>query len=193
MYALGRLCITWAALDRQLTDLLGDVLGVSRGAAATLGMVENVAPRCEALKKLSYERGYQPEWCELFEKLMDNVVKLASERNRFVHDFWAVSEGSLERLDKRARFESLGAGFGKKLVFETWHKHLPREVDELCVRVATTILLIQVARKDVLNVSGRGPLPEPTLLSKLRDMIVPQEHSPPAKKARGRPPQPSAE
>lgn len=61
MYALGRLCITWAALDRHLTDLLGDVLGVSRGAAATLGMVENVAPRCEALKKLSYERCYQPE------------------------------------------------------------------------------------------------------------------------------------
>jgi hypothetical protein len=153
-------------------------------------MQENVAPRCETLKKLAYERGYQREWCELLGKLLDNIVNnIGRRRNRFVHDYWTTAEGELERLDKRARLESQGADMGKGLVFETWHKHLPEEVTNLTVEVTKAIIFVQMARSDVLNRSGRGPLPEPTSLGKMAALIVPPAPPPPEPSKPPPPPQ----
>ena len=186
--ALGVLCITWATLDRHLTDLLADMVPCTRKAAACLAMADNVAPRCETIKKLAYEKGFQDEWCETLGAGLDNILNLARSRNRFVHDYWAVQEGQLERLDKRALVKSKGAKLGKELVFETWHKHLPEEVSDLSVKVAQAIVFIQVARLDAQSEHG-VPLQEPTMLKRMGYAIAnPKQTQPSAPKQR-RPPQ----
>lgn len=151
MLALGRLCVTWATLDRHLTELISAYTGLSSSmTACVVAASDNIAPRCEILRLLAAESTPSPEWQSDFMMMVDIIrQQLAPLRNRFVHDYWTLSEGTLQRLESKASAKRPQAMQPHQLTFQRWHDHQPSEVDNLAVRVASIILVVRVAQADV--------------------------------------------
>ena len=151
MLALGRLCVVWAYIDRLLNDLIQAFLGCSHGQAAIIGTeADNASARCRMLQKLAVEASPDDEWRDLFLALMKRLLdEQGPKRNRYIHDYWTASNGSLERMDRRAAVKRLQARQPPQPVFNTWQVTPPEDVEHLSVDLTITALALQTAIKDV--------------------------------------------
>ena len=175
--ALGRLCVAWAVLDRQLNDLLAILLGCSSAAAACIASSNDaVAPRCEMMRKLVYEKPRDVEWIGLFVNLMNLISQdLASKRNRFVHDYWSFTEGTLKRLDRRANISRAQSRTPIALAWDTEHVTAPDEVDLLRGRIEDASFRLHCAQRDLETWAQGERLAGPPLLARTRDHFALQD------------------
>jgi hypothetical protein len=178
MLALGRLCITWAFLDRQLNDALTELLGCSAAQAACIANeATDVAERCRILKTLCYVDGPGGEWRETFERLLNRIEnELAPLRNRYVHDYWKLTDEALERMDRRARLGKPQSFQEKQITFDTTHVTPHNEVGDFSVKVAIAMSGLHFALLDLTNWRA-GSFPErPRLLAWAQAEKLPKLH-----------------
>jgi hypothetical protein len=101
--ALGRLCVAWAFVDRQLNDLIQYMIGCSDASAASIATVaDGTASRCNLIKLLNHERPISEGWTAALHKLISEIQEVAQVRNRYVHDRWELTDDSIVRIDRRA-------------------------------------------------------------------------------------------
>ena len=170
--ALGRLCVAWATVDRQLNDLMGALIGCSPAATASItSTADGVSARCDILARLAYENPVSEDWPELFGKLVQRVTQLSAKRNRYVHDYWAFTKGTLVRMDRRASAKRPQSRQPVKLTYDTEHVTAPGEVDRLAEEIGKTAFILHAALRDVRD--WRGPhrwRVSPTLLGRALDL-----------------------
>lgn len=148
--ALGRLCVAWATIDRQLNDLLGAMIGCSPAVTACITTgTDSVTARCEILGRLAHEDPVSEDWPQLFAKLLKRVGEQAGKRNRYVHDFWGLSKGTLVRMDRRAFAKKPQSRQPMKIVFDTEHVTPPDEVDQLTEEIGKTAFMLHAALREV--------------------------------------------
>ncbi len=176
MLALGRLCIVWAYIDRLLNDLIQAFLSCTHAQAAIIGTeADNAAARCRMLQNLAMEASPTDEWRDVFLALMKRLLKdQGPKRNRYVHDYWTVASGTLERMDRRASVKSAQAHQPRKLVFNTWQATPPEEVENLTVDLTITALALQTAIADLTTWKREGRLPGRALLIQMGLVRVPR-------------------
>ncbi len=154
--ALGRLCVAWATVDRQLNDLLSALIGCSPAATACITTtVDGVAARCDIMGRLAYENPVSDEWPSLFVRLLTNVNVLAGKRNRYVHDFWGYTRGTLVRMDRRAFAKRPQSRQPVQLTYDAEHVTPPGEVDRLTEEIGKTAFILHAALRDLKD--WRGP------------------------------------
>lgn len=159
MLALGRLCIVWAYIDRLLNDAIQAVLGCTHGQAASIGTeAHNVASRCRLLRLLAFEADLPDEWRKVFLALLDRIGAQGERRNRYVHDYWTVADGTLEKMDRRASVRKAQAGEAPQLMFNTWQATPPGDVNNLSADLTLTALCLQTAIADLTTWKREGQL-----------------------------------
>ena len=165
MTELGRLCVVWAYIDRLLNDVIQAVLGCTHGQAASIGTeANNVASRCRLLRLLIVEATMPDDWRDAFLALLKRIGAQGEMRNRYVHDYWTLAEGTLEMMDRRAFVRTPQGQEAPHLVFNTWQATPPGDVHNLCVDLTLTALCLQTSIADLTTwrregqLSGRGLL-----------------------------------
>lgn len=151
--ALGRLCVAWAELNRNITNLTSVLIG--RGPEVTACIFpgsENMKPRCETVKKLVALNppGETDEWREGLTSLMNHVLNnLAPRRNRYVHDEWLAGADSASRYDASARVEKEHASRERGVSFGRWHlddspnvENLTSELGEIVAQLTLTVVAL---------------------------------------------------
>jgi len=173
MIALGRLCVTWSYMERLLNETLPPLLGCSDAQAAVIATeMSGTSTICNMLKTLAYADAPSPEWRDSFEKVLNQISgELAPIRNRYVHDYWTLSEGSIERLDQRAKLQKPQAFKDKGLHFNSWHTAKPGEIDDLSAKAAIFIMILYAARSDLIKWRQLGKTPERLLLLGVENML----------------------
>ncbi len=165
---LGRLCMTWAALDHQLDALFQPLLECSRKqVAALVGNIDNTAMRCEMLKRLIWVEAPSEAWREWFVKVLDRTSgELASVRNRYVHDTWSIIGQPFTRTDRRAKVLQIQAHQPPQLVFDTKHAAAPGEVEKFVMAVSSVLAALAFATQDLRHwrKTGRPIEPSPQLI-----------------------------
>lgn len=131
--ALGRLCITWAVLNRHLTDLASVLIGAGPEiTAAIYSGNETLGPRCEAIKKLVVVRPPSEKWQEKLTALVEQIqFQIGPLRNRFVHDEWHDGQDGITRIDFRTSLEKAQAHQKKTLRSARWHHDEAERVEQL--------------------------------------------------------------
>ena len=104
------------------------------------------------------------EWRATLERVAKRLLKQGEKRNRYVHDYWTLTSGSLERLERKAAVRKAQAFQTPKLVFDTKHVTPPGDVDQLAVDYAVTAVCLVGAMKDLEAWKRVGRLPPPSLL-----------------------------
>jgi len=138
--SLGELCVSWAVLDRKLTDV-ASVL-INRGpevAACVFSSGENLKPRCEAIKKLVLIEPLfsESEWPARLTELVNTIQnKVAPRRNRFVHDEWYVGADEIVRVQLGSRVHK-EPHKSAELRYAQFHRSSTGEVDALIREVKT--------------------------------------------------------
>lgn len=164
---LGKLCVTWAFVDRQLNDLLRAMLGCSEGAAASVSTsADSVGARINIIRLLNGERPISPDWTSAFDTLLNSINNCAKLRNRFVHDRWELSDGGLVRIDRRARTKKPQSRKPIVLEFDTEYVTDPGEVENLITKVGKIIFALHCAIRDQEDwrSSDTGMIGRPLLL-----------------------------
>jgi hypothetical protein len=164
--ALGKLCVAWAIVDRQLNDLLGALLGSSPTATACLAStVDAVGARCDIMRRLIHEDPLTEEWVTLCTKMLVTVSDdLAARRNRYVHDYWSLTEGTLVRLDRRVIAKRPQSRQPVKLSFDSEHATPPDAIERLTEEIGQMVFLLHVAARDVRDWKKHRFRPTPPLL-----------------------------
>lgn len=180
---LGRLCISWAALDHELDSLFRPLLQCSaEQIAALVGNIDNTAARCEMLRRLIFVEAPSEPWREWFVGLIDRITnELGPMRNRYIHDAWSVFSQPLVRRDRRALVKQAQSRQPPKLVFNTEHVAEPGEVERFTSAVSTVLAAVAFAAIDLRRWRQTGkPLePEPRLIpasKKHARHLTPREH-----------------
>lgn len=165
MLALGRLCVVSAYVDRLLTDLIQVFLGCTDAQAAIIGTEnDKAAARCNIIKKLAAEASPSPEWRVALDQTIKRLLSYGEKRNRYVHDCWSLTSGSLERLERRATVRKPQSFELSELTFDTRHVTPPDEVTDVAVQYAITAVCLLGATKDLETWKLEGNLPKPSLL-----------------------------
>lgn len=169
---IGLLCIAWAALDRQLVELISAVTPVSKEVALIIAP-EVIAQRCEMIKRLTFTRKMQEELRDSLTSLMDKIGQdIGKRRNRFVHDGWQIAEGLATRLDKRVFIRKPKSFSAAKLEYETRYDYTPEQVEDLCWEVSVASVCVSAAISDLAREAsadaGLHPPVSPSLTGWLR-------------------------
>jgi hypothetical protein len=165
MMALGRLCVVSAYVDRLLTDLIQVFLGCTDAQAAVIAtQTERIAARCNMIKHLAAADPPSTEWREAIVRVVNRLQTQGEQRNRFVHDQWSLTSGSLERLDRRTSVKKRQAREAPQLEFDTKHITPVGEVDQLAAEYALTAICLLGATKDLEFWRHEGRLPERSML-----------------------------
>lgn len=166
MLAIGRLCVTWALLDRYLSDCVAILLDCSAAQAACITTeTRDVSERCRLLKTLSYLEAPSKEWRSVFERVLDHISNtLGPKRNRYVHDYWKPTGAALERISRIAKIAKPQAFKEKELTFETTHATPYNEVDDFTARLTVTLSGLHLALIDLRNWRAGRALESPLLL-----------------------------
>lgn len=170
--ALGRLCVAWATIDRQLNDLLGAMIGCTPATTAciTTGS-ESVSARCDIMRRLVHLEPLDEAWAGHVKKLLDLVSNdLAPKRNRLIHDYWSFSDGTIVRLDRRALTAKPEAKAQIELTYDTEHVTPPDEADNLTERVGQAAFMLHCALRDVRDWKEHRWRVSPPLLSRAFDL-----------------------
>ena len=148
--ALGRLCVAWAVINRQLNDLLGALTRATPAAVACItSSIDAVGSRCEMVRKLGYEDPISPEWAQLLDKTTIHIAQeLAPRCNRYVHDYWCVDEGALRAPDRRARVRRAQSRQPIDLTFDVDQVTPTDAVDQLRTEVGQATFMPHAALRD---------------------------------------------
>lgn len=170
--ALGRLCVSWSVVDRQLNDLLAAFTKASPAAVACItSSIDAVGSRCEMLRKLGYEDAVGDEWSTAFDKLMVRLSQdLAPQRNRYVHDYWSMTDGALRVLDRRARVGRGQSRESAKLTYDAEGVVPVDAVDRLCEEVGQMAFMLHAALRDVRDWRRSRQRAIPPLLCRAYDL-----------------------
>lgn len=164
--SLGRLCVAWAVVDRQLNDLIAAFTKASPASIACItSSIDAVGTRCEMLRKLGFEDPISEEWASEFERTMWHLSQtIAPKRNRYVHDYWFLSEGTLKRLERRARAKKAQSRKPNELSFDTESIMPVDAVDQLTSEVGQMVFLLHAALRDIRTWRQSRRRTEPPLL-----------------------------
>ncbi len=161
MIALGRLCVSWAYMERLMNDILPTLMGCSEKQGAVIATeTSTTVGRCQLLANLAYADAPSADWRDRFVDLMNYIRNdLAPPRNRYIHDYWTLSEGAMERLDQRVKIAKADSFQIKELTYNSWHTAKPGEIDDLATKVTIVILTLHFVRSDLheWRESGRQP------------------------------------
>lgn len=170
--ALGRLCVAWATIDRQLNDLLGAMIGCAPATTACITTgTESVSARCDIMTRLVHIEPLSDAWASNVKKLLNHVSgDLAPKRNRLIHDYWSFADGTIVRLDRRASTAKQQSRKEIELTYDTEHVTPPDEVDKLTERVGQAAFLLHCAIRDVRDWKEHRWRVSPPLLSRAFDL-----------------------
>lgn len=173
MLSLGRLCVTWAYLDRLLNDGIRAYLGCTPAQAAIIGTeADGVASRCKILCNLAYESSPSSDWCDEYVKILRDIQgNLSPMRNRYVHDHWKLTAGTLEKLDRRVSTKKGQSFQPPTLVFDTSQAVGIEDVDTLSVKVSGAAVYLRIANLDISRWKRGETPPRLTLLFVKRHML----------------------
>lgn len=181
--SIGRLCMTWAALDRTVDDLFEPILQCSAAQVASIiTNIENISGRCDILKRLLVNDAPSEDYRVWLAGLLGRVSgELAPLRNRYVHDHWTVTNLEIVRLDKRAKIAKPQSRERDTLLFDTRHVTDPDDIDKLTARITLVLAMLAFAEYDLGVWRQTGlplkPHPQYTEASKPNARYrTPQEH-----------------
>ncbi|WP_257543529.1 hypothetical protein [Sphingopyxis sp. DBS4] len=102
---IGEVCMIWAAIDNDITELMMYVLETGPDQAAILNTaLREVAPRCTVLERLLIASSYDEEWvdwlCRMLAKTRDD---LSPRRNRYVHDRWFIGMEAMQKRNSQVK------------------------------------------------------------------------------------------
>lgn len=161
--SLGRLCMTWAALDRTLDRLFEPILRCEPSEVASiLTNIENISSRCDILIRLLVNDAPGKEYRTWLTALIRRVSgELAPLRNRYVHDHWEVSDVQIIGTDKRAKIGKAQSRLPETLSFDTRHVTNPEDVDKLTARITAVLVGLAFAEIDLRQWRKTGQHLEP--------------------------------
>lgn len=169
--ALGKLCVAWAFIDRQLNDLVQAMLGCSAAAAASVATItDSVAGRSKITRLLNAERPISDAWTDAFHTLLKELDRVAQLRNRLVHDRWELTSEGLIRIDRRASTRKAQSRKPIVLEFDTEHATRPEEVTELISEIGKIAFVLHCALRDQEDWRREATLVEPPLLIRAGDL-----------------------
>lgn len=143
--AVGNLASAWAGLDHRVDELFEPLLNCSEEKVACI-TVENIATRCEMLKKLLHTERLPSKWTAWVEGLLNRTAnELAPLRNRFIHDSWGMSKTGFLRIDKRAKVGKVQSRQRPKLTYKTEHPTSVEDVYKLTMCVGTVSFALWAA------------------------------------------------
>ena len=150
--AIGKLCASWARLDRDLNRLLSALLSCNPlQTAAIATQIDNVAGRCRLIRHLLYTIPGQKWWRDEVEKLITAIEqKISSKRNRYVHDSWVINDEKLfVKIDRRARLEKVQFIDSKMLTYDAKDQISAEDIHELHYNVIIAIACIEDVISDI--------------------------------------------
>jgi hypothetical protein len=149
--AIGELCISWAALDHAIDELLEPLLNRDRQIIACISSsLDKLGPRVEISKRLIVHEGLSEQWQDWFSDIFSRITdEIAPLRNRYVHDRWRMKRGEMLRIDSRAVVKRVQAHQPKTLVLDAVHVTPVDEVDRLRANVETVTYAINIASYDL--------------------------------------------
>lgn len=145
--ALGRLCITWAVLNRHLTDLISVYIGQGPEITAALySGNETLFARCEALKKLILVRPLTEKWDAQLTALAGTIMQpLGRDRNRYVHDEWHDGDLGIVRIDFRTTREQPQSRQKMRLRSVQWYHDEAEKVRRLSDEIEIVTYQLHIA------------------------------------------------
>lgn len=150
--AIGKLCASWALLDRELNRLLAVMLNCdAKQIAAIATQVDNVAARCRLIRHLIYTIPGQKWWRDDFEKVLTIIEqKISAKRNRYVHDSWTVDDEKMwVKTDRRSKLETVQKINSKILTFDDKQKVARDEIGQLNHNVIVAMICIHDIIDDI--------------------------------------------
>lgn len=167
--AIGELCMSWAALDHSVDQLLEPLLNCDRAIVASVSSsVDRLEPRVDIAKRLIVHAEFGDPWQHWFFDIFARITdELGPLRNRYVHDRWRMRRGEMQRVVKRANVAKSQSREPKKLVFDSVHITPVAEVDRLRANIDTVTYAIEIASYDLEHWRKTGRLP------RLRKLLIP--------------------
>lgn len=158
--AIGELCISWAALDHAIDELLECLLNCDREIVVSISSsMDRLSPRVEIAKRLMVHLSLEEPWQQWFSKIFTRITEeLGPLRNRYVHDRWKMKRGETWRIDSRAFVAKPQAHKPKQLYFDARHVTPATEVDRLRDNIDTVTYAIEIAVYDLRNWRKTGQL-----------------------------------
>lgn len=127
---IGDLCLHWALFDQRIDRLFEIFLQIdATKVACIVASMDNFRARCETLKRLIVNEPPSDQWADLLLAVLDfSSVRMAPQRNRFVHDIWLSTPGQPLRVDKRAVVRKYKAGERDHVAFNL---HYPTDIGDI--------------------------------------------------------------
>lgn len=177
---LGKLCITWSIVDRHLTDVMSILIGCGPLITSSLlTAVDSIQARCEAAKNLAIHHKLEESWLSDFSGFLDMIARpVAAKRNRYIHDYWAIDDNGLVRLDLRTKRGKPQSHQPIALKHGEWTATEPEEVHAFVDQVYWVGHVMLGIRGDLAVWRDEGQLPAPSALSKMGDLAGFQCKSP---------------
>ncbi len=158
--SLGFVAIQWGHLDVAVSKMFEPLLDCSEMQVACI-LVENIASRCEMLKKLLHVEDLPPDWLGWVVGLLDRSAnELAPQRNRLMHDLWWFESGTAVRTDQRAKVARTQSFQNATLSYNTKHLVTNDEIMRLHGRIYTVFTAICVANINLHRWRSKLLLPE---------------------------------
>lgn len=169
--ALGKLCVAWAFIDRQMNDLVQAMLGCSQAAAASVSTIaDSVAARTKIIRLLNAERPISVLWTDAFDTLLKELDRASQTRNRFIHDRWELTPAGLVRIDRRASARRSQSRKPVVLDFDTEHATPPEAVEALTATIGKIAFGLHCALRDQEDWRRASLLASPPLLIRAGDL-----------------------
>jgi hypothetical protein len=149
--AIGELCMSWAALDNAIDELLIPLLDCDRGTIASLvSSMEKTEARVNAIKRIMVHADLDLDWREWVNSLLGRIMaELAPMRHRYVHDRWQFRRGEVQRIEKRALIRKAQSRQPDKLFFDATNVTPVADVDRIRAYVDTVLFGLEIAQDDL--------------------------------------------
>lgn len=173
--ALGQLCACWAALDREISHLIGTILTISDDQMDCLATeMGDVAPRCRLLRNLVYTFECPEDYRRSVHRTLNIITKdLAPARNRFIHDRFGEEGQRVLKIDQRMKLTKPQSFLDLRLSAGGASEVSSREVYTLAAKVMFVAGQVASARFDVTSLQETGGFPaEPQLTEERLNRIA---------------------
>lgn len=151
LLALGRLCATWAILDREINALLSAILKITDAQAACIATEMNdAAPRCRLLKTLSHTIPAPKEWKTALSDLTNVIMNdLSPSRNRYIHDQFGMSDENIVKFDRRVKLVKPQSFSEITLQFDQPEDVNADLVEHVAIKIISAFATVASARFDL--------------------------------------------
>lgn len=160
--ALGQLCAVWAALDNELSYVIGITLNISDDQMGCLVTeMGDIAPRCRLMKNLIYTVECPTPYRKTVHKLLNYIGnELAPARNRFIHDRFGEDGNRVVKSDRRMKLTKPRSYADLQLTDGGHSEVSSHEVYTLAAKVMFTSMNVAKARFDLTEMRETGSFPE---------------------------------